>query len=348
MQHGQAFAEVRGDRRLDDFAGGLGHQAAHTGKLANLLLRTAGAGVGHDVDGVDDAFFVLILEGLEHFVGHFFGDVTPDGDDFVVALAVGDGAVEVLLLHLDDFLFGVFDEIVFIARNEHVVDADGDAGLGGVMEAQFLQVVEQDDGVFQPEAKVGVIDQLLHALFLEQAVHVRKFFRQVRVENHAADGGLNELPFHLHGNGVRHVLIVIGGGQVDHFARVAQADGGEQFHFAGFERQHNFFGGAEHAAFTLGAGLGLGEVVDAQHHVLRRDGERQAVGRRKNVARAKHQHGGFDLRLGRKRNVHGHLVAVKVGIERGADQRMDADGFPLDEHGLERLNAEAVQAWARG
>ena len=132
LQHGEAFAEVGSDRRLDDFARGLGHQTAHTGKLANLLFGTASAGVRHDVNGVDVAFAVLTFQGLEHFVGNFFGDVAPDGDDLVVAFAVGDGAVEVLLLNLDDFLFGVFHQRVFVAGDEHVVDADGDAGLGGV------------------------------------------------------------------------------------------------------------------------------------------------------------------------------------------------------------------------
>ena len=37
LQHGQALAEVGGDRRLDDLAGGLGHQAAHAGQLPDLL-----------------------------------------------------------------------------------------------------------------------------------------------------------------------------------------------------------------------------------------------------------------------------------------------------------------------
>ena len=39
----------------------------------------------------------------------------------------------------------------------------------------------------------------------------------------------------------------------------------------------------------------------------------------------------------------GHLVAVEVGVERGADQRVDLQGLALDEHRLERLDAEAVQ-----
>src|SRR5262249_35931926 len=38
FQHGEAFTEVRSDGSLHNFAGGLGHKTAHTGKLANLLL----------------------------------------------------------------------------------------------------------------------------------------------------------------------------------------------------------------------------------------------------------------------------------------------------------------------
>ena len=39
----------------------------------------------------------------------------------------------------------------------------------------------------------------------------------------------------------------------------------------------------------------------------------------------------------------GHLVAVEVGVEALADQRMDADGVAFDQHRLERLDAHAVQ-----
>src|SRR5271154_3761585 len=132
LQHGKAFAEVGRDRRFDNLARRLGHQTAHTGKLADLLFRTARSGVGHDVDGVDVALFVLILESFEHFVGDFFGDVAPDGDDFVVALAVGDGAVEILLLDFDHLVLGGVHQLEFHAGDDHVADADGDAGLRGV------------------------------------------------------------------------------------------------------------------------------------------------------------------------------------------------------------------------
>ena len=56
-----------------------------------------------------------------------------------------------------------------------------------------------------------------------------------------------------------------------------------------------------------------------------------------------HQHARLHLRLERQRHVHGHLVAVEVGVERGADQRVELDRLALDQHRLEGLDAEAVQ-----
>ncbi len=41
--------------------------------------------------------------------------------------------------------------------------------------------------------------------------------------------------------------------------------------------------------------------------------------------------------------MHGHLVAVEVGVERVADERVDLDRLALDQHRLERLDSEAVK-----
>ena len=49
------------------------------------------------------------------------------------------------------------------------------------------------------------------------------------------------------------------------------------------------------------------------------------------------------LRLDGQRQVDGHLVAVEVGVEALADERVDLDGVALDEDRLERLDAHAVQ-----
>ena len=53
LQHGKPFAEVGLDRRLDDFAAGLGHQSPHAGELADLFHAAAGTGIGHQEHRVD-------------------------------------------------------------------------------------------------------------------------------------------------------------------------------------------------------------------------------------------------------------------------------------------------------
>ena len=40
-----------------------------------------------------------------------------------------------------------------------------------------------------------------------------------------------------------------------------------------------------------------------------------------------------------------HLVAVEVGVECGADQRVNLDGLAFDQHRLECLNTETVKRW---
>src|SRR5207249_13686 len=86
-------------QRLDDISARLGHQPAHTGQLADLLLAASGPGVGHHVDRVELATLLAAFQLTEHLFGDELGHVRPDVDHLVVALAVGDHAVLVLLLH---------------------------------------------------------------------------------------------------------------------------------------------------------------------------------------------------------------------------------------------------------
>src|ERR1700735_1144725 len=193
LQHCEAFAEVRSDRSLDNLARRLGHQAAHSGKLPDLLFRSARAGIGHHVHRVDQALLVFFFEGLEHFVRDFFSHVRPDGDYFVVAFAVGDRTVKILLLHFHYFVFRGVHQLEFHARDNHVADADGDARLRRIQEAEFLELIQHYDRLLESKSQVTILHHCLDALFLQQAVDERHLAGQVIVEDYAAHSGVQEL-----------------------------------------------------------------------------------------------------------------------------------------------------------
>src|ERR1051326_2742079 len=344
LQHGEAFAEVRGDRRLDDLARRLGHQSAHAGELAHLFARSAGAGVGHHEDRVELAAIVLDLAHRgEHLVGHLLGGAVPDVDDLVVALAGRDRAVETVSIDLEHRTARPFDDLLLLRRDDHVVDADGDAGLRRVEEAEVLETVEHPHGEVVAVVDEAVVDELLEALLLEKTVEVRDLLRKVLVEDDASDRGGEELAVVLLHLGVHDVLVVELLGEIDDGAADAQTDRREQLDFAGLQRDRDFILAAERFSFALRALLFFRQVVAAKDEVLRRNRERLAVRRREDVVRREHQHLRLDLSLRRERDVNGHLVAVEVGVEGGADERVNLDRFAFDEHRLERLDAQAVQ-----
>ena len=117
------------------------------------------------------------------------------------------------------------------------------------------------------------------------------------VQDGAPHCRVQKLPFHVNRFGVSNVLVVVGSGQIDHFARIAQANGRECFNLSRVERQDHFVDVRERTAFTLRTRLALGQVVQAKNHVLGRNGDRLAGGRRKNVVRRQHQYASFDLRF---------------------------------------------------
>ena len=85
------------------------------------------------------------------------------------------------------------------------------------------------------------------------------------------------------------------------------------------------------------------QVVAAQHHVECRGDHRLAGARREQVVGGEHYLARLRHRLSGERHVDGHLVAVEVGVERAADERVQLDRAPLYQHRLERLDAQTVE-----
>ena len=113
LEHAEALAEVGLDRRLDDLARGLGHQAAHPGELADLLDAAAGARVGHQEDRVevDLAVADVVAELLHHLGGDPLAGVGPGVEDLVVPLLLGDDPAVVELGRLGDLLLGLGEDL---------------------------------------------------------------------------------------------------------------------------------------------------------------------------------------------------------------------------------------------
>mmetsp|Transcript_23362 Transcript_23362/g.55498 ORF Transcript_23362/g.55498 Transcript_23362/m.55498 type:complete len:1308 (+) Transcript_23362:390-4313(+) len=344
LQNVQALAEVRGDGRLDDGAVRLGHQAAHAGQLADLGGGAPRARVGHHVDRVEglliDGLAVAIkrlldLQVVHHSLADLVTGLAPDVHDLVVTLAGGHETRDVLLLDLLDLLLGTLDQGVLLSGHQHVVDRDRDAGTRGQAEAALQQLVGQHDGFLQAALAEARVDETRDFLLLQRLVDIAEGqalgqdFRQQRT----ADGGVHELGL---GHELARFLVLGPLGQ-------AHADLGGDLDNTVLQRTDQLGDVREDQAFALAVGALAGGVVQAQHHVLRRDDGRFTRGREQHVVGGQHQRAGFHLRFDGQRHVNSHLVTVEVGVEGRADERMQLDGLAFDQHGLEGLDAEAVQ-----
>ncbi len=127
--------------------------------------------------------------------------------------------------------------------------------------------------------------------------------------------------------------------------RNAGGDLGVQGHRTNVKRLMHFGHVRQDHAFARLACAVHRKVIDAQHHVLRRNDDRLAVGRREDVVGRHHQHARFQLGFQRERHVDGHLVTIEVGVEGRADQRVKLDRLTFDQYRFERLNAETVKRW---
>ena len=338
LVHGQAFLEVRDDRRFDDLARRLGHQAAHPAKLTHLAGRTTGTGVAHHVDRVH----LLLTAGLgveldrldssHHLVGNLLGRLAPGVDDLVVLLALSDQAVVVLLLVFLHHCIGVGDDLRLGRRDDHVVLAEGNTGAAGMAEAELHDPVTEDDRILLTAVTIDGVDHpgdvLLGHLLVAGVERNHDVLRQKFADQHAARGRFVDL--------ADLVAVGIDGLEAALHLRVQGND-------LVLERMVEFAEIGEHhplARFLLGHDR---EIVETKHHVLRRHDDRCAVRRVQNVVGRHHEHAGFKLGFKRERHVNGHLVAIEVGVERGADERVQLDGLAFDQGRFEGLDTQTVK-----
>src|SRR6185503_11006336 len=240
-----------------------------------------------------------------------------------------------VLLDLVDLLLGLLDDLVLLGRDRHIVLGERDAGARGVLEARRLQIVQQPERVLLAAQAVAPVDDVLDALLVELVVEVRHRLGQDLVEEDPADRGLDP--------DVGDLLALRAGLEHGPRAREPDDDLRMQVELAHVVGQDRVLRRAEDLAFALQARAAHRDVIEPEHHVLRRRDHGIAVRRREDVLRRHHERLRLDLRLIRQRQVDGHLVAVEVGVEARADERMELDRVAFDEHRLEGLDAHSVE-----
>jgi hypothetical protein len=94
----------------------------------------------------------------------------PDVDDLVVAFAGVMTPLRYCFSTSAILLLRVVNLLVAFLGHNHVVDADGHAGLGRLAEAELLELVEHDDGLFVAGKLVAFPDQVAELGLLDREV----------------------------------------------------------------------------------------------------------------------------------------------------------------------------------
>src|SRR5690606_26961026 len=204
LQNRQTFAEVCGDRRLDDRAVRLRHQAAHTGELTDLGRRAPCARIGvheHRVERRLALFLAFLVDDrlgrqtLHHRLGNEVVGARPDVDHLVVFLALGHQTRSVLLFDFNHFLIGATNDFGLCLRNFEVIDANRRAGTGRVLEACVHQLIGEYDRRLQTNLAVALVEDARDRLLGHRLVDEIELetLRHDAPQQHAADGGFDQL-----------------------------------------------------------------------------------------------------------------------------------------------------------
>ena len=338
LEHRQAFLEVRDDRRFDDLARGLGHQAPHAGQLLHLGSRTAGPGMGHHIDrvhfGLLAGFFVHLVgrNPAHHFVGHLVGALGPGVNNLVVFFTLGDQALLILVFIFLDQKLGLLDQLFLGRRNDHVVLAERNSGPTGLLEAQTHDMVAEQHRLLLAAMAIHLIDDLGDFFLGQHPVDqierqlgmLGKLFRNQHPPRRRLDPDADRVAV--------FVDRVVTGRDFGMHADDLVVEG--HLYLVDVCKGHAFAGLARAVH---------GDIIEPQDDVLARHDDRLAVGRAQNIICRHHQDPRLELCLQRQRHMHSHLVAVEVGVKSGAHQRMKLNRLAFDEHRFESLNAKSVQ-----
>ncbi|MPM82857.1 hypothetical protein SDC9_129919 [bioreactor metagenome] len=192
------------------------------------------------------------------------------------------------------------DKVFLLFRDNHIFEIERQSALERHFVPQVFNIVQVLGSTCHSAGFNYFSDNFAERFFREQLVDVSNFFWDVLVCDYTANTGLVHFAY-----GISVFINIID-------QNVYQC---VNIHFAFVVCDNGFFFAVESHAFAPCSRTYFCNVIQSQHHVLRRNGNRCTVGGIKDVVRSQHQ----DLRLQNsfvaKRQVNGHLVAIEVGVE---------------------------------
>ena len=264
LQNGKSFLEVRDDRVFDDLSSSrtgllrLGHQAPHARELTDLFFGSTGTGIEHHVDRVES-----LIVGAQIMHGSFGQSrigVGPDIDHLIVSLVVGDQTHIVASQNAFDLLVGSVDDVHLLLWDDDVFQRETQSSAESRHESKALDIVQELGSLSHICEFDDPGDDVPQRLFGQDFVDEAHSFRHCLVEEHTAHCGLYDLWMNfsvLFPNGHLHL------------------DDGMLLNTLLVEGDLHLFRRVEGHTFSLywmllGSLTGLGHVVQAEDHVLRR------------------------------------------------------------------------------
>ena len=252
----------------------------------------------------------------------------PDVDNLVVTFLIGDKAHAIFTADALNLLITLTNEFFLLFGNNDITKVEGQTTFVCQTVTKVFDTIEELAGTSHTYSLDNVGNDATKSLFRDYVIEEAYLLGDDLISNDTTNRGL----YHALAKGSILKLVV------DHHKYWSM-----YIDALFIVCNDGFLGTIELQTCTLCARTKLGDIVQTEHHVLRRNGDRCTVGRVQNIVRLKHQNLSLKDCLIAQRQMHSHLVAVEVGIERRTSQRMKLNCLTLNHLWLESLNTETVK-----
>ncbi len=126
LQYVQTLTEIRLNRQLDGTSRRIRHQSAHTRKLLDLLVGTAGSGIRHHED-----IIIFVKSGQQRFCQRVVR-CFPCFYNFFITLFFRNQTTLKVLRDLIHRILSLFDHLRLLRRHGHIGDRYGHSRSGGI------------------------------------------------------------------------------------------------------------------------------------------------------------------------------------------------------------------------